>query len=63
MRQPLNSLPPQVLLLAGIASVQFGAAVANKLFDRAGPAGVVFLRLALGALLLVAVARPSLRGR
>lgn len=63
MRQRLNSLPPQVLLLAGIASVQFGAAVANKLFDRAGPAGVVFLRLALGALLLVAVARPSLRGR
>jgi inner membrane transporter RhtA len=59
----LNSLPPQVLLLGGIASVQFGAAFANKLFDRAGPGGVVLLRLALGALLMVVIARPSLRGR
>jgi inner membrane transporter RhtA len=55
--------PPQVLLLGGIASVQFGAAFANKLFDRAGPAGVVLLRLVLAAALLMVVARPSLRGR
>lgn len=59
MRTP----PPQVLLLGGIASVQFGAAFANKLFDRAGPAGVVLLRLVLAAALLMIVARPSLRGR
>jgi inner membrane transporter RhtA len=59
----VDALPPQVLLLGGIASVQFGAAFANKLFDRAGPAGVVLLRLVLAAALLLIVARPSLRGR
>ena len=48
---------------AGIASVQFGAAFANKLFAQAGPGGVVLLRLALAAVMLMAAARPSLRGR
>jgi inner membrane transporter RhtA len=55
--------PPQVLLLGSIGSVQFGAAFAARLFDRAGPGGLVFLRLALSALILLALARPSLRGR
>ena len=57
------TLPPQVLLLGSIASVQFGSAFADTLFDQAGPGGVVFLRLILSALLLVAIARPTLRGR
>jgi inner membrane transporter RhtA len=56
-------VPPQLLLLCSIASVQFGAAFANKLFAQAGPGGVVLLRLALSALMLTAVVRPSLRGR
>jgi inner membrane transporter RhtA len=43
--------------------VQFGAAFADKLFAQAGPGGVVLLRLALSALLLSALARPSLRRR
>jgi inner membrane transporter RhtA len=51
------------MLLGGIASVQFGAAFANKLFAQAGPGGVVFLRLLLSALMLTIVVRPSLRGR
>jgi len=55
--------PPQVLLLGSIASVQFGAAFADRLFDRAGPAGVVFLRLSISAAVLLAVTRPTLRGR
>jgi inner membrane transporter RhtA len=55
--------PPEFLVLGGIGSVQFGAALANKLFDRAGPGGVVMLRLLLSGLILLAVARPSLRGR
>jgi inner membrane transporter RhtA len=59
MRMP----PPQVLLLGSIGSVQFGSAFAAKLFDRAGPGGVVFLRLFLSAVILLAIARPSLRGR
>jgi inner membrane transporter RhtA len=59
----VRPVPPQVLLLGSIASVQFGAAFANKLFAQAGPGGVVFLRLALSALMLTVVVRPSLRGR
>jgi inner membrane transporter RhtA len=52
-----------LLLLGSIGSVQFGSAFAATLFTRAGPGGVVFLRLALSAVVLLAVARPSLRGR
>jgi len=52
-----------VLLLGGIASVQFGAAFANKLFAQAGPGGTVLLRLTLSALMLTLAVRPSLRGR
>jgi inner membrane transporter RhtA len=52
-----------VLLLGSIASVQFGSAFASKLFAQAGPGGVVMLRLVLSALMLVAITRPSLRGR
>ncbi len=58
----MRSVPPQVLLLGSIASVQFGAAFANTLFDEAGPGGVVFLRLALSALMLTVAVRPALRG-
>jgi inner membrane transporter RhtA len=59
MRNP----PPQVLLLGSMFSVQFGSAFANKLFTQAGPAGTVLMRLALSALILIVVARPTLRGR
>jgi inner membrane transporter RhtA len=55
--------PPELLVLTGIGSVQFGAAFANKLFPQAGPGGVVLLRLLLSAAILVAFARPTLRGR
>lgn len=55
--------PPQLLLFGSIASVQFGSAFADKLFAQAGPGGVVLLRLAMSAVLLLAVSRPSLRGR
>jgi inner membrane transporter RhtA len=50
-------------VLGAIASVQFGSAFADRLFDRAGPAGVVLLRLALSAMILLVIVRPSLRGR
>ncbi|MFN2518826.1 MAG: DMT family transporter [Jatrophihabitantaceae bacterium] len=55
--------PPQLLLLGSIGSVQFGSAFANKLFAQAGPGGVVLLRLALSAIMLLAISRPNLRGR
>jgi inner membrane transporter RhtA len=56
-------LPSPVLVLGAIASVQLGSALAKLRFDRAGPVGMVTLRLAVGALVLLAVARPRLRGR
>jgi inner membrane transporter RhtA len=44
------------MVVAAIASVQCGAALATTLFDEVGPAGAVFLRSLFGALLLLAVA-------
>jgi inner membrane transporter RhtA len=59
----LAAVPPQALLLASIASVQFGAAFATQLFGRVGPGGMVLFRLGLSAVLLLAFTRPSVRGR
>lgn len=59
----MRPVPPELLVLTGIASVQFGAAFADTLFDEAGPAGVVLLRLLLSAVILLSIARPSLRRR
>jgi inner membrane transporter RhtA len=62
-RGELDAVPSPILILGGIASVQFGSAFATTLFDRAGPAGVVLLRLGLAALVLVPITRPRLIGR
>lgn len=51
------------LVLTGIASVQFGSALATTLFDEAGPAGTVLLRTAFAAIVLAAIWRPAMRGR
>jgi inner membrane transporter RhtA len=51
------------LVLTGVASVQFGSALATTLFDEAGPAGTVLLRTAFAALVLAAIWRPAMRGR
>jgi inner membrane transporter RhtA len=55
---------PRALLLVAVAigSVQFGAALARTLFDEAGPAGTVLVRVAFAALMLALLWRPSLRG-
>ena len=58
-----EQLPAPLLVLTAIASVQIGSALAARLFDRAGPAGVVLLRLGFAALVLLAVSRPAVRGR
>ncbi|GAA4914366.1 DMT family transporter [Streptomyces coeruleoprunus] len=50
------------LVVGGALSVQFGAAVAVLIMPRTGPLGVVTLRLALAALVLLVVCRPRLRG-
>jgi len=55
-------VPPTGLVLAGVVSVQVGAAIAKGLFDTLGPGGIVFLRIAFAALLLLLLWRPRLSG-
>ena len=52
-----------MLVLVGVSSVQFGAALAKSLFDEVGAGGTVFLRVLFAALVLVAVWRPVVAGR
>ncbi|MCM0619746.1 EamA family transporter [Nocardioides bruguierae] len=56
-------VPPVVLVLIGIASVQLGAGVAKSLFDEASPTTLVWLRLVTSSVLLLAFVRPRVRGR
>jgi inner membrane transporter RhtA len=58
----LDRIHPTLLVLGGIASVQFGAALAKSLFDELGPGGAVFLRVLFAALVLAAIWRPATRG-
>ena len=57
-----SRVPAPLLVLAAIVSVQFGGALAATLVPRVGAAGSVALRLVLAAVVLLAVARPRLRG-
>jgi inner membrane transporter RhtA len=49
-------------VLAALVSQEVGASIAVLLFPQAGPAGMVTLRLFFSAVILLAVARPKLRG-
>jgi len=50
------------LVLVGLACQEVGASFAVLLFPQTGPLGIVMLRLVFSALLLLAIARPRLRG-
>lgn len=54
-RRSPRRVPPGVLVLGGVVSVQVGAAVAKRLFPVLGPDGTVALRLLTGAVVLWAV--------
>jgi inner membrane transporter RhtA len=51
------------LVVAAVTCLQFGAGYAVTLFDDLGPAGTAFLRLAIAAVVLLAIWRPRVRGR
>jgi inner membrane transporter RhtA len=55
-------VPPVVLVLGAITSVQVGAALAKTLFDEIGAGGTVFVRVLLAALVLALIWRPGLAG-
>ncbi len=55
-------VPAPLLVLGGVVSVQFGGALAATLVPEIGAGGSVLLRIGIAALILVAVARPRLRG-
>jgi inner membrane transporter RhtA len=55
-------VPPTLLVLASIASVQFGAAFAKTLFDEIGAGGAVFVRTLVAAIVLALIWRPRLAG-
>src|SRR3712207_7546954 len=57
-RPPRSTLFPYTTLFR---SVQFGGALATTMFDRAGPAGMVTLRLCGAALVLLLLVRPRWR--
>jgi inner membrane transporter RhtA len=59
----LGRVPPIGLVLTGVTSIQFGAALAATLFDDLGPAGTSVLRLSFAALVLMVLWRPRVRGR
>jgi inner membrane transporter RhtA len=56
---PTSRVPAPVLVIAAIASVQTGSAVARTVFDETGALGITLMRLAFSGLLLVAVLRPA----
>jgi inner membrane transporter RhtA len=58
-----DRIPPTLLVLCAVASVQFGGAFAKTIFDEIGPGGTVFLRVFFAALILGALWRPALSGR
>ena len=55
------AVPPPVMLLLAIVSMQLGAAVSTKLFATLGAGGTIFFRLAFSAVFLALAARPALR--
>jgi inner membrane transporter RhtA len=57
-----NRIPAAWLVVAGIVSVQFGAAIAKDLFAIVPPTAMVWLRLVSSAIVLLIMARPRWTG-
>ena len=57
----MNRIPPWLLAVTSILSVQLSSALAVGLFPIVGPTGTAWLRLTAGALIFMAITRPPLR--
>jgi inner membrane transporter RhtA len=62
VRGAAGAVPPTGLVLLAVGCFQLGAAIAKGLFDAAGPAGAVLLRVGFAALLLLLMWRPRVLG-
>ena len=58
MASPIDRAPAWSLAVVAMLSVQLGAAISVGLFDEIGVAGTAWLRITLGALGFVLIARP-----
>lgn len=57
----VGPVPPWSLAVAAMSSVQLGSALSTGLIGAIGPAGTAWLRLTIGAVILLVVARPRPR--
>ena len=55
-----ETMPPPVMLLLAIISIQMGSVLAVQLFPALGPIGTVFLRVGFAAALLAVAVRPAI---
>jgi inner membrane transporter RhtA len=58
-----DHVPPWSLAIAAMLVIQVAAALSTSLFATVGPAGTGWLRLTAGAVILLVLRRPRLRGR
>ena len=58
LSRALGAVPPPLLVLIAILSIQVGAAIAVGLFPTFGPEGTVFLRVLISAVILGLLWRP-----
>jgi len=61
MTRRAGALPPWGMAVAAMLSVQLGSALSLPVIATVGPAGTAWLRLSMGALVFVALARAPLR--
>lgn len=57
----LAKTPPWAWAMLAMLSIQMGSALAITLFPAVGPAGTAWLRLSLGAVILILIVRPRWR--
>lgn len=56
-----SHVPPWSLAVAAMLMIQFSNALSVKAIEQVGPAGTAWLRMCLGAVMLLLIARPSFR--
>ncbi|GAB3069318.1 hypothetical protein GCM10027080_08240 [Pedococcus soli] len=56
-----HTTPAWTLAVGAMLSVQLGSALSLDVMDAIGPAGTAWLRLSIGAVIFIAIARPPLR--